>query len=88
MIRVYPLVLAAFGFVSSAAYAGENIPFDSLPAPVKATALREIKGGQVLDVEKDTKRGNQIFEIEFIDGGVKWELDIAMDGTLLSRRED
>jgi hypothetical protein len=81
------VLLSVLG-VSVSAYAGQDVAFDSLPAPVKSTALREIKSGQVLEVEQDTKRGQPVFEIEFVDAGVKWEIDIAPDGTLLQRRED
>jgi hypothetical protein len=74
---------------SSLASAGEDVPFDTLPAPVKATVQREVKTGQILEIERDTKKGAPVFEVEFSDpNGVKWELDIAPDGTLLSRRED
>lgn len=74
---------------SGIAAAGQDVPFDSLPAPVKATVQREVKTGQILEIEHDTKKGQPIFEVEFRDpNGVKWELHIAPDGTLLSRRED
>ena len=81
----------ALGVVSAPALAlaGEDVPFDSLPAPVKATVQREVKNGQILEIERDTKKGQPIFEVEFADAnGAKWELDIAPDGTLLVRRED
>lgn len=74
--------------LSSLAFAGEDVPFESLPPAVKATVLREVKGGKILEIERDKKRGQPIYEVEFLDGGVKWELHIALDGTLLQRRED
>lgn len=75
--------------VSSApAFAGQKIEFDSLPAVVKATALREIKTGRVLEVEQDFEHGQLVYEVDFIDAGVEWELDIAADGTLLRRIQD
>jgi len=70
------------------AHAGEDIGFEALPAAVKATVQREVKGGQILEVERDQKKGKPIFEIEFLEAGVKWELHVAPDGTLLSRKED
>lgn len=84
MLSVSAVVLS----VPALALAGENVAFDSLPAAVKATVTREVKGGQILDIERDKKKGQPIFEVEFMDGGVKWEIDIAQDGTLLSRQED
>ncbi|HEY8942625.1 MAG TPA: PepSY domain-containing protein [Polyangiaceae bacterium] len=70
------------------AFAGQDLSFDALPAAVKATVTREVKSGRVLEIEQDTKRGQPVFEIEFMDGNVKWEIDVSPDGTLLQRRED
>lgn len=56
---------------------------------MKTTVQREVKNGRILEIERDTKRGQPIFEVEFTDGsGAKWELDIAPDGALIARRED
>jgi len=81
-------VFLFLGSVAVPAYAGQDIPFDQLPAPVKATVQREVKTGQILEVELDQKKGKPIYEIEFLDAGVKWELHVAPDGTLLTRKED
>lgn len=71
------------------ALAGEEVPFDSLPAPVKATVQREVKNGQILEIERETKQGKLLYEIDFRDANaVKWEIDVAPDGTLLSREQD
>jgi uncharacterized membrane protein YkoI len=87
----YPTFVFALGILttSSLALAGEKVPFESLPAPVKTTVQREVKTGQILEIERDSNQGKEVFEVEFTDpNGVKWELDIAPDGALLSKRED
>lgn len=87
-LRTLALVVGVMS-TPALALAGDDIPFESLPAPVKATVQREVKNGQILEIEHDTKKGRPIFEVEFADAnGVKWELDIAPDGTLIVRRED
>lgn len=87
LLRTLPLI-AALTILPGAALADEDVPLDSLPPAAKATVLREVKGGQILDVERDTKRGKVVFEVEFVEGGKNWEIHVAEDGTLLSRRPD
>jgi uncharacterized membrane protein YkoI len=79
------LVIAA---LAAPAFAGENITLEQLPPAVKATVQREVKTGQILEIERDQKKGQPIFEVEFLDAGVKWEIHVAPDGKLLSRKED
>lgn len=91
MHKMMPLKVAALLTVlmtPALALAGQKIEFDGLPAAVKATALREIKTGRILEVEQDTEHGQLVYEIDFVDAGVEWELDIAADGTLLRRSLD
>ena len=83
--------MSAFLVVASLAapvFAGENITLDQLPAAVKATVQREVKTGQIVEIERDQKKGQPIYEVEFVDAGVKWEIHVAPDGTLLTRKED
>lgn len=80
--------LLAVLVLSAPAYAGEDITLEQLPAAVKATVQREVKTGQILEIERDQKKGQPLFEIEFLDAGVKWEIHVAPDGKLLSRKED
>lgn len=77
-----------FAALTTPALAGEDITFDQLPAAVKATVQREVKTGQILEIERDSKKGQPIYEIEFLDAGVKWEIHVAPDGKLLTRKED
>ena len=85
---VVPLLAAQLFALPQIAHAGVEVSFESLPAPVRATVQREVKTGQILEIERDKKKGQPIFEIEFMDAGVKWELDVALDGTLLARHQD
>ena len=83
-LPIVTLLLALPGI----ALADDDVSFDSLPAPVKATVQREVKGGQILDLERDTKQGKVVYEVEFVDAGKNWEIHVAEDGKLLHRRQD
>jgi hypothetical protein len=88
LFRTGSMIFGVLAF-ASLALAGEPVPFDGLPAAVKATIQREVKGGQIVEIERETKAGRPIFEVDFVEkNGAKWELDVAEDGTLLSREPD
>jgi uncharacterized membrane protein YkoI len=55
---------------------------------VKATAQREMQGGTLKEVERDVENGVTVYEVEYVLGGVEYELDIAENGALLSRKAD
>lgn len=74
--------------VPALGYAGQDVPLEQLPAPVRATVERETQGGKITDIEKDHEGGQVIYEVEFTLDGKEWELDIAEDGKLLERRRD
>ena len=74
--------------VPTLVYAGQAVPLEQLPAPVRATVEKETQGGKVTDIEKDHERGQVIYEVEFTLDGKEWELDIAEDGKLLEKRPD
>jgi uncharacterized membrane protein YkoI len=68
--------------------AAQPITFQQLPAPVQATVTREIQGGAIHEIELDNKRGVTTYEVEFYVAKVKYELEVAADGTLLGRKLD
>jgi hypothetical protein len=80
------LAVAAMTVTSLAA--AQPIKFQQLPAPVQATVTREIQGGTIHEIELENKRGIVSYEIEFYLANVKYELDVAADGTLLGRKVD
>jgi hypothetical protein len=86
-LRTLPIITLLLALPGSA-LADDDVTLDSLPAPVKATVQREVKGGQILDLERDTKQGKVVFEVEFVEGGKNWEIHVAEDGKLLNKRPD
>ncbi|MBU0640192.1 MAG: PepSY-like domain-containing protein [Planctomycetes bacterium] len=63
----------------------EKVTLDQVPAPVKATILKESAGGEITEIERETKDGKTVYEAEFMLNGQKIEIKIAPDGALLGR---
>jgi uncharacterized membrane protein YkoI len=80
------LAIAAATVTSPAA--AQPVTFQQLPAPVQTTVTREIQGGTIHEIELDNKRGVVSYEVEFYLAKVKYELEVAADGTLLGRKLD
>jgi len=73
---------------SGPALADVELTFEELPEPVQKTAVAEVKAGKIVEIERDLENGATVYEIEFVLDGIKYELDIAPDGTLLRRHRD
>lgn len=86
--KIITTLIASLSLAPAIALADVDIPLEELPEPVRQTALREVKGGTITDIERETERGTTVYEVEFIDQSIKYELDIAEDGTLLRRHRD
>jgi hypothetical protein len=82
------LVSLALASISSSALADIELTLEQLPEPVRQTAVREVKTGQIVEIEQDDEDGSTVYEVEFVLDAVKYELDIAPDGTLLRRHRD
>ncbi|MBN2376289.1 MAG: PepSY-like domain-containing protein [Sedimentisphaerales bacterium] len=65
-----------------------EVSLDEVPAAVKATILKEANGAEVEEVEKEVEDGKVVYEAEFMVDGQEVEIEVAEDGTLLSREID
>lgn len=79
---------SALVLLTSTALADVNLRFDELPEPVQKTVAREVRGGRILEIEREDEHGKTVYEIEYEADGRKYELDVAPDGTLLRRHRD
>ena len=66
----------------------EEVSLDAVPAAVKATILEEANGAEVEEVEREVEDGKVVYEAEFEVDGQEVEIEVAKDGTLLSREID
>ena len=65
-----------------------KVTIRDLPSPVRRTLERESYGGQVKEIERETKSGKTVFEADVkLDGSV-YAVVIAADGKLLSKTLD
>ncbi len=81
--------VAVVGIASFGAGAGEEreetVTLDQVPLEVKATILAEAAGGEIREIERETKDGKTVYEAEFVLDGREVEIKVAPDGTLLDR---
>jgi uncharacterized membrane protein YkoI len=63
----------------------EQVSIDEVPAAVKATILKEAQGGTIKEIERETEDGKTVYEAEVIINGEEVEIEVAADGTLLSK---
>jgi uncharacterized membrane protein YkoI len=69
MLKFGVLVLAmasTAAVLPSAALAGDKVTIDQVPAVVRAAIERETRGGRVHEIERETKHGARVYEVEFI----------------------
>ena len=88
MKRAWCSFFAVAAATATSLAAASPVTFQQLPAPVQATVTREIQGGTIHEIELDNKRGVVTYEVEFYLAKVKYELEVAADGTLLGRKLD
>jgi starvation-inducible outer membrane lipoprotein len=65
-----------------------KVPFDQLPASVKATIQREAEGVSIATVDKETEDGKVTYEADAVISGTPYEIRVAEDGKLISKAID
>jgi hypothetical protein len=93
MIRPLMIALLAFAIAGCATNgkAEESevaVTLNDLPPAVRATLERESVGGTLVDIEKETTNGKVVYSADVDFKGVVWDLEMAEDGTLLSKEKD
>ena len=66
----------------------EEITLEQCPAPVKATIMKEAKGGKIEEIEKEVENGVLLYEAEILIDGKEIEIKVAPDGKLLEKEVD
>ena len=65
-----------------------KVKFDDCPAPVKATLAKESNNATINTVDKEMKDGKTIYEADAMVNGQNWEIKVAEDGTLVTKKVD
>lgn len=67
---------------------GKKVSIEQVPAAVKATILAQTQGGAIKEIEKETEKGQFIYEAEVVIGGREVEIRVANNGTLLGTKTE
>lgn len=62
-----------------------RVSLKDLPKAVRKTLKREARGGEIEEIMKETEDGEVVYEAEVEYGEKEYEVEIAADGTLLSK---
>jgi hypothetical protein len=65
-----------------------KISFAECPAPVKATLNKESNNAKIESVDKETDEGKTIYEADVMMDGQNYEIKVAEDGKLISKKVD
>jgi uncharacterized membrane protein YkoI len=79
---------------STSAYADEKnenekeVKLDQIPAPARATILREAGGSPILKVEEETKNGKTLYEAHVKKGSDVLGIRVDANGTLIDKHSE
>jgi uncharacterized membrane protein YkoI len=65
-----------------------KMKIDDVPAAVKTTIVKEADGTPVTSVDKETDDGKTVYEADAKINGTNYEIKVAEDGTLISKKID
>ncbi|HEX6213140.1 MAG TPA: PepSY domain-containing protein [Methylomirabilota bacterium] len=86
MRALIAVALAAFVILLSPARSpADEVSLEQVPPAVRATIERELGGGRLEEIERETKNGRTVYEVELVRDGKEREVHIAEDGTVLKR---
>lgn len=90
-MRLTTLLFASVMFVAPV-YADDDpdddMKLEDLPKAARDTVVREIKGGQITEIDREDDDGRKYFEIEFTQNKKRYEIHVAENGKLLLRKDD
>jgi hypothetical protein len=63
-----------------------KVKFADLPQVVQTTFKEESRGATITEVEKETEKGEIVYEAENVEiKGKKYDIEVAEDGTLIEK---
>lgn len=65
-----------------------EMSLDQVPAPVRATILREAKGQKIEEVERTGEGADAIYEVDLMMDGQEYELKVSATGEVISKKLD
>ena len=64
------------------------VTMSELPAAVRSTLERESSGGKVTEIEKEVKHGKTVYSADMVVNGIAWDIAVAEDGTVISKKRE
>ena len=65
-----------------------KVAFDKIPAPVQQTFNKETGGVAIKEVDQEKLDGKDVYEADVVIGGTNYEIVVAPDGKLVSKKID
>ena len=65
--------------------AADEVPLEQVPPAVRTTIEREVGNGRIQEIERETREGRRVYEVEFIRDNREQEIHITEDGTVVKR---
>ena len=65
-----------------------KVQFSQVPQAVQTTFKEEARGATIAEVDKETDEGKTIYEADVDIKGKNYEIKVAEDGTLISKKLD
>ena len=63
-----------------------KMKFSEVPPAVQKTLTEQAMGEKIDTVDKEMNKGNVVYETDLKHGGKNWEIRVAEDGKLISRK--
>jgi len=83
------LTAGVFGAAAGPGLSGEvKVKIEQTPPPVQQTIKTELVGARLEDIARKQRDGKTVYETDIIKNGRKWEVVIAEDGHVVSRRQE
>jgi uncharacterized membrane protein YkoI len=65
-----------------------TVTLDQVPAAVKATIEKAAQGGKITEIEREGEGDKAVYEAEVVIEGKEYEIKVAADGKLISKKLD
>jgi uncharacterized membrane protein YkoI len=66
----------------------DDVKLEDVPQAVRDTIKREVKTGEITEIEREEDKGRVYFEVEYKTGAKRFEVHVAEDGKVLLRKPD
>ncbi len=66
----------------------QKVKFAQVPAAAQKTLTEEAKGAKIDEVDKETDDGKTVYEVDVLINNKNYEIKVAEDGTLISKKLD